>query len=308
MSEKIISVLKRPIKDDEVLFRLKTALIVAGIPLLSFVVMLILLYIFLQTTLNTFMLVGFTSDTQLESIFFDYSLNSLWESLPLMILIFSLHIFLGLYLAKIFLRPFKAIGSYCHDIVEGRNSTYDPDFYSDLKLLTQFSEYFFNITQNALAHKEIKSMDIPKKFTGIHKPVFEKNFYFQFFSFIMMSSVIFSFLAFKIMTGIYEDVMAFAHKTLNFSPAVTNYLGQQGVLLEGLFWVVLIAHVLLNLITSVYFYSKVSSPAFGVFATMRSFLKGNSKARVHLVGFYYVRNQCRKLNKYLDFVERNCLK
>jgi hypothetical protein len=52
-------------------------------------------------------------------------------------------------------------------------------------------------------------------------------------------------------------------------------------------------------------YHGVAAPAFAVFATMRAFLKGSYNQRVHLIGFPALRLQTRKLNKYLDWVDRN---
>ena len=52
-------------------------------------------------------------------------------------------------------------------------------------------------------------------------------------------------------------------------------------------------------------YDKVSGAAFGIFSTMRSFMKGNYFSRVHLVGYAYIRDYTRKLNKYLDHIQNN---
>ena len=64
-------------------------------------------------------------------------------------------------------------------------------------------------------------------------------------------------------------------------------------------------HFLFYLGLSFHLYAKVSAPAFAIFATMRSFLKGNTKARVHLIGNYYARPETKKLNQYLDYIEKN---
>ena len=55
-------------------------------------------------------------------------------------------------------------------------------------------------------------------------------------------------------------------------------------------------------------YSKVSVPAFGVFATMRGFLRGNIKARVHLLGNYYLRHETKEINKFLSELEKKLTK
>ena len=57
---------------------------------------------------------------------------------------------------------------------------------------------------------------------------------------------------------------------------------------------------------SLHLYGKISGAIFGFFATMRSFLKGNHKARVHLIGYGHIRPYGRIMNKFLDHVEREC--
>ena len=53
-------------------------------------------------------------------------------------------------------------------------------------------------------------------------------------------------------------------------------------------------------------YGKVSGAVFAFFSTMRSFMKGNRKARVHLIGYAQIRPHGRSFNKYLDYIERLC--
>jgi hypothetical protein len=60
-----------------------------------------------------------------------------------------------------------------------------------------------------------------------------------------------------------------------------------------------------HLAMAIHLYGQVSGAAFGIFATMRSFIKGNFKNRVHLVGYSHLRESTRALNKYLDWIEKN---
>ncbi len=57
---------------------------------------------------------------------------------------------------------------------------------------------------------------------------------------------------------------------------------------------------------SFHLYSKVSGAVFAYFATMRSFMRGNHEARVHLIGYAHIRPHGRAFNKYLDLVAREC--
>ena len=56
-------------------------------------------------------------------------------------------------------------------------------------------------------------------------------------------------------------------------------------------------------VLAIVLYNKVSGAAFAYFATMRSFMKGKFSSRVHLIGYSYVRNYGRDLNRYLKFLE-----
>ena len=67
----------------------------------------------------------------------------------------------------------------------------------------------------------------------------------------------------------------------------------------------IVFNIFTYLIFFYYLYGKVSIPAFGIFATMRSFISGRYASRVHLIGYPYIRNYTRTLNKYLDDLEKN---
>lgn len=298
---------KKVFNDDEVQFRLVTSFKITLIPLFSLTVMILFIFIFLQMSLNAFNAFGLTRTGLSQDVFFDFALKSAWDLAPFIFILLIFQALLGIYISTLFLRPFKAIGSYCLHVVEGKDAHYDPDFYTDLKLLTRFSEYFFNIAENALNHGHLNPIEIPKKFQRIHKPVFEKDFFIQYFIFIILSSIIYSLFTQQLMIGLFEDIMSFATQALPKGVATSVYLEGQMKVLESIFWVIVVFHIVLNLILAVHLYGRISGPAFGIFATMRSFLKGNTKARVHLIGHYYVRKQCRYLNKYLDYIERNCI-
>ena len=59
------------------------------------------------------------------------------------------------------IRPFKSIGKYCEDKMNDKKNYYEPDFFSDLKLLTSFSVYFFSkIDQATIKGKLMKEGEV----------------------------------------------------------------------------------------------------------------------------------------------------
>jgi signal transduction histidine kinase len=99
-----------------------------------------------------------------------------------------------------------------------------------------------------------------------------------------------------------------ATKTLRDQKGVTSYFTQQMFILDEIVIMTVTLIVLCYTLLGLHLYAKVSGAAFGIFSTMRAFMKGNYSSRVHLVGFSYVREYTRKLNKYLDYIQNNFTK
>lgn len=308
LNVKIFKPLWRSIQDDEIQFRIWTATKITIIPLFSVLVMFFLMVLFLRLNLGFFAMYESVEFSFLRELFFEYVFKNALDRVPLFLSLFVLQFLIGLYIARLLLRPFVAIGNYCKQAFEQKEVSYDPDFFTDLKLLTRFAEYFFNWLENVAKTQRLEPVKIPRKFTQIHKPVFESQFFIQYSFFIFSSSLTFAIISYSVVVGIQENIISFASETLSLNREINNFLLKQSLLLEDILLGVVIFHFILNLILAVHLYSRVSGPAFGMFATMRSFIKGNYKARVHLIGYYYVRKQCRFFNKYLDFIERKCVK
>ena len=80
----------------------------------------------------------------LEEAYYEYILTALLDLIPYIGLFCVFLVFTGIYISDILLRPFKLIGDYCEKVLKGEpNVIYDPEFFTDLKLLAEFSEYFF---------------------------------------------------------------------------------------------------------------------------------------------------------------------
>ena len=153
--------------------------------------------------------------------------------------------------------------------------------------------------------ESISKMDIPEKYSKIHQPVFENGFFIQYSFFIIITTICSGIAIYAIGVELHSQLVLFAKETLELNSKMTMFLESQKEILKDILYIVLVLHVLLSAAFCYYLYHKVAAPAFGVFATFRSFLKGNYSARVHLLGFYYLRPECRKINKYLDFLQNS---
>lgn len=292
------------LKDDEAKFRLWTGFKVTLIPVIVFFILVIFLWIILTINLSFFEAHGYPKIGELSETYYQYVISTSLDLVPYFLLfLFFLWLF-GLYLAEMLLRPFKLIGDYCEKACNDEIAIYDPDFFTDLKLLTSFSEYFFNALENASKQGRLTPLDVPRKFTKIHKPVFESSFFLQQFIMMLVISIVVAFFIYITIVDVHHGMVKLSIEVLKQNKVMTYLFTQQQTLMLTLTWGVLLFHSLLYILLCLHLYSKVSAPAFGIFATMRSFVKGNFDSRVHLIGYSYVRGHTRRLNKYLDKIVR----
>ncbi len=295
--------------DEEFKFRLFTGLKMTSIPLLSLIILSFLIFILVKLDAHFFKANEIIGIDNFDENFYDAISDYLLNSVPYMACLLIFVNILALYVSSLLLRPFRLIGEYCEKKLNGEEASYDPEFFTDLKLLTRFAEFFFTYIDIAEKQGVLKSIEIPEKYKRIHKPVFETAFFIQFMFFILISLLVVSTSVYAFGFDLNEGVMDLAYQMLGSDkPKINYYLHRQSEVVDLIILGVLVSHVLMYGLLAVHLYLKVSGPAFGIFATMRSFLKGRYNARVHLVGFYYLRPQCRKLNKYLDYVQKNLVK
>lgn len=290
----------KPLKDEEVQFRLTTTFKISVIPLITMAVLGFYLANILKMNLIFFEANGFSQLAELREAYYDYIMATLLDTVPFVAGIFIAIIFLGLYLANMILRPFHIIGNYCEKKSNGENIEYDPEFFTDLKLLMGFSEIFFNIMSASQKNKKFLPVEVPAKFAKIHAPVFEQAFFIQFTFFLIVTSIGLASAIYVLTADVYEHMIQLSIESLKHNKVVLYFLKQQSDLIQEVVFFVMGAHFVAYFILASHLYNKVATPAFGIFATMRSFMKGNHTSRVHLIGFNYVRPQGRKINKYLD--------
>jgi sensor histidine kinase YesM len=174
-----------------------------------------------------------------------------------------------------------------------------------LKLLTRFSEWFFNTICISDQNGTLIPIVVPEKFTRIHKPVFEKGFFLQFSFLILATSIVSGILFYEIISGVHDQVVQMAFDILPNKYEIQYFLLYQSSVFSNIIIGTLSLQVFAYFLLAMSLYKKVSTPAFGIFATMRSFVKGRYDSRVHLIGYSYLRPQCRKLNKYLAEVQKS---
>jgi hypothetical protein len=309
---KLINTLKKVKKvlidmyyDDESRFRLSTTFKITLIPIITMTVMWTFILIVLRMDLLFFDAHNMTDIALFKETYYQFVINSTLDQWHLVGSMFIILVFVGIYLSNLFLRPFRLIRRYCEDFVEGKETNYDPDFFTDLKLLTSFSEYFFNYMENAKKNKKLEATIIPEKYGRIHSPVFERDFFVQFSFLIILTSIILSVFLNNAAVSIHDGLINLADQTLSTTNLVKYFLEKQTHIIDDILIWVNIVHVFLYVLLALHLYGKVSAPAFGIFSTMRAFIKGKHEQRVHLIGYYYLRPHCRSINKYLDYLEKN---
>lgn len=299
--------LRKAFSTDESRFIISVGLKVSGI---SFGISLFIYYFLFQVMrLNYafFRAHGFPEFAE-ESPFFDFVTQEALENLPIMFLFHICLFFIGTYIGWLIMRPFRTIGEYCDEIVESPQAIYKVDDFSTYKLLTRFSEFFFEYLRESRKKGEILSNSIPPQFSRIHKPVLDKIFMLHFGLLLVIISISSAVFIIENATSIFNAMVELGDKTLKDYSTMGKFFSEQEFILNELVFLTVSLIVVFYVMLGFHLYSKVSGAAFGIFSTMRAFMKGNYSSRVHLVGYAYIRDHTRKLNKYLDFIQNNLSK
>jgi hypothetical protein len=295
--------------DEEFMYKFMTGFKFVFISTAFTLCVLLFTYLFLRLDLIYFVAHGYPGAVEFQDAFYDFVYSSLVDEIPVVMGIMLFIFGLGFYLSSIMIRPFKEISRYCEDRMNNnKNFFYSPDYFSDLKLLTSFSVFFFSKIDEAKVRGRLEEVDIPEDFSKIHKPVLEKNFFINYLFIIIIFALLASVGIFVINNLLRDQIYILAQKFLNNHRGVTSntrFLEEQFSVADIAVNFFIGLHMLMYTLFGVHLYGTVSGPAFAVFATMRSFLKGNYHNRVHLIGHYYLRNDCRKINKYLDGLQKD---
>jgi len=246
-------------------------------------------------------------NTELRQAFIDNSLDVALLKLPYISLFLVFLFFLGIYLGKLLLRPFEVLGKYSSDQVDNKKNEYFPDLFSDYKLLTRFSEFFFRYIDECVKNKALKPNTVPPVYAKIHSPPFERVFFFHFMLLTVIILIVTGFFVTYLTTELSSSLVDVGVKLIGTkSNLVGQFLLNQYAVFESVIYLSMGVMAIGYFILSFHLYSKVSGGIFAFFSTMRSFMKGNYKARVHLIGYSHIRPHGRAFNKYLDLVEKMC--
>lgn len=294
---------KKFVLSEERLFKCLIGLLFVFVSLFCLVSVILLNYIFIRSS-AIFLAQHSTEKTQ---VFFDdlvaFITSGLVDQSWVALIVVIVAFLVGYYLANTMIRPFKLIASYCEK--KTNKKTYlSSDFISNLKLLNQISYFFFGQIDLAYAQGKLKTVEIPERFTKIHGPKFEIGFFINYFLVVIILAFISTSGIIYINSFIQEMVVLLSKKFYIEGGPVNFYLDKQFEIMNLYLYFLVATHILAYLICGYYLYSKVAVPAFAIFATMRSFLKGNYSNRIHLVGHSYLREDCRKINKYLEAIEK----
>ena len=293
------------LNDDEKMFKVGMGLKFLGVSLFCTLSVILFTYLLVRIDLIFFVAHGFPGAEAFQEAFYDFIYSSLDEEIGWLIVSAGFIFALGYYLSGVMIRPFKVIGQYCEDKISDKKNYYTPDFFSDLKLLTSFSVFFFNKMDEAEEKRHLNINEIPPHFTRIHKPIFERNFFFNYLFIIAIFALLSSLGIIYLNLEIREQITELSRKFLANNQQASYFLDQQFVIADIAVYFFIGLHLFLYFLLGIHLYSKIATPAFAVFATMRSYLRGNYHNRVHLIGYYYLRNDCRKINKYLDYIQKN---
>jgi hypothetical protein len=293
--------IKTIFKTEHSRFVMLTGLKVSGISILINLVVYGFLFEMMRLNYAFFKANNFPELTD-QSLYYDYLLTEVTDNFGAF---FAFHIFLffiGCYVGWLILRPFKDMADYCERAIENPNTIYKVEDFSTYSLLTRFSEFFFEFLRESRIRGELSVHSIPPQYAKIHRPTADKIFMLHFGLLLILIAVCSSVFTIENSTNIFNNMIELSEKTLLSSQVSSKFFSEQSFVINDTVWLSVVLIVISYLALGIHLYEKVSGAAFGIFSTMRSFMKGNHSSRVHLLGYAHIREYTRKINKYLDYV------
>lgn len=294
--------LKSLFSSDRAIFELQNGFLMVSI------LAVLLLYFFYQIYLLIYFHVVTLDSMTLSSIaiikegIFDHILVGFAEYGGKLFLCFVLMFLVGVYISGFLIRPFHYLGEFFEEATDKPELEYEKTFFAEHRLLSSFTEHFFTAMKNIRSVEDLKESQIPKKYSKIHSPYVEMTFLLHFFLLLAIpffaTAIIIISIADVVMDKV-TDISYKISKTASFQ-AGTVQAEFMEVNLYSLAILALLCYVLLGFVM----YQRVSGGSFGIFLTLRSFLKGKTESRVHLIGYRYLREHMRKINRYLDHLVR----
>lgn len=307
-AQKWINKIRAPYKsDEETLYSIKVGASFTLITLLCASSVFLFQYLQLKTNLMIYSFNNYPRNLEWQETYWVYVFKQSNGVLLGLVIGLAFVFCIGFYLSKVMIRPFKLISKHCEQKILDKKINYKPDLLSNLKLLSKFSVYFFSKIDELKENEKLKITDIPKEFTGIHKPRFEWSFFIN-YSFILVILLLISSYSLIYLNSELRDLNAeLSYKFFKDFKNIDYFQVKQSEIFDVSFLYFLSIHIAGYIFLGFFLYGKVAVPAFAVFATFRSFLKGNYHNRIHLIGYYYLRDECRIINKYLEEIQKRML-
>lgn len=293
-------------KDDQAQFRLRMGLIFAIVPFLSIIAGFVLNWFLLKSAVIYITTFRKDLDYIIDELILDYLQVGLVEVWPWVFFSFIVLLIAGIILAQLMLRPFDEIADYCSNFLcaENKEESFDNDFKSELRLLSSFSDWFFTTTATLRKSGSLTKIEVPSKYKKIHRPVFESMFFLNKSIYVAIACVLMGMIIVIINFALFDAIITVVNHILTDSKIFKDYIVNMSLLQNDILYISIILNIISYSLFLRYLYNKVATPAFGIFATMRSFISGRYASRVHLIGYKYVRNQTRIINRYLDYMEK----
>lgn len=293
-------------KDDQAKFRLHMGITFALMPFVSIIVGFILNWVLLKSAIIYIATFRGDIDYLISSLILDYVQIGLMEVLPWVIFTLISLLIGGIVLAHLMLKPFDEIAGYCEEVLnsEDKDYAFNTEFNSELRLLSSFSDWFFTTTSTLRKSGKLTQIEVPNKYKKIHKPVFETMFFLHKSFYVAIACVLTGMIILIINYALFDAVVSVVNQILKGGNNVKDFFNNMTLIQVDIMYVTIVINIMVYSLFLIYLYNKVATPAFGIFATMRSFISGRYTSRVHLIGYKYVRNQTRIINKYLDYMEK----
>ena len=297
-------------KTEESRFSLINAFKFMIIPFMILFFTMFILWIFARINFLFFESNGFVQ-MQIDKVgeaYFDFIAEDAISMIPYIFFFFILVFFIGLFFSFFLLRPFHQIGEYCNKKLNGEKILFKNNGIFNSRLPVEFGEYFFAWVDETMNVKIMEKGKIPPYYQKIHGPLLEKNFFIFFMLVVLGLIVLSSFVIYFVGMSMHERIVTLAIEVFKKRESLSYFLQGQGPLIMTIMIVILGVMFFLFFFLAINLYAQIAGASFAIFSTMRAFMKGDFSARVHLVEYRYVREHCRYLNKYLNYVEDNLKK
>lgn len=290
-------------KSEDSRFYLKMGFKFLGISFINTLMIYFLFSIVIDLNKTFFISQGFNGADEFKAAYYDFVYRFIIDRIPYILAFNIFTFFCGAYTASVLIRPFKTIALYCSGYREdGFSTQFEGDRLSEYKIFQSFSELFFKRTNNSLTTKEPLDTNIPKSYVQVRDFESNKRFIFSYLLLFSLSCILSIWFVIASANEIQSATLELAFKLL---PANKNelyvYLNNSQEIWSNIVLGILVFMVFTYFLLVKHIYGLVYGASLGYFLTMKSFLKGNYTARVHLVGFKYIRPYARHFNKYLDF-------